>query len=101
MTVRYCIALDQILAQYDAILTPVTMGTAPLGLEDTGSPLFCSLWTLCGLPALSIPMGMAENKLPLAIQLVGRPARDGDLLAIAHWLIQACESIHQGINVPA
>jgi Asp-tRNA(Asn)/Glu-tRNA(Gln) amidotransferase A subunit family amidase len=84
MAVRYRVVLKQILAQYDAILTSVTMGTAPLGLEDTESPVFCSLWTLCGLPAISTPIGSAENGLPLAIQLVGRRAEDEDLLAIAH-----------------
>jgi Asp-tRNA(Asn)/Glu-tRNA(Gln) amidotransferase A subunit family amidase len=86
-TVHYSITLAHLLAQYDAILTPVTMGTAPLGLENTGSPLFCILWTLCGLPAISIPMGKASNGLPLAVQLVGRRGGDRQLLAVAQWLM--------------
>ena len=72
----------------DAILTPVTTGPAPLGLENTGSPILCALWTLCGLPAISIPIGTAKNGLPLAVQLVGQPREDARLLSIADWIVR-------------
>ena len=42
--------------RYDAIVTPAAVGTAPLGLESTGDPIFCSLWTFCGMPAVSLPL---------------------------------------------
>src|SRR5438046_10499456 len=41
--------------RYDAIVTPTAAGTAPEGLGSTGDPAFCTLWTLCGMPALSVP----------------------------------------------
>ena len=77
---------DDLLERYDAILTPATTGEAPAGLESTGSPIFCTIWTLCGMPAISLPLLQGENGLPLGVQLVG--ARDGDarLLAAARWL---------------
>lgn len=57
----------------DAILTPAAPGTAPKGLESTGDPSFCTLWTLCGMPALSLPLMQGENGLPLGVQLeIGR-----------------------------
>lgn len=90
-TVRYSIAIAKILSEFDVILTPVTTGTAPQGLQDTGSPMFCVLWTLCGLPAISIPVGKANNGLPLAIQLVGRRANDVALLGIADWVAKVLE----------
>ncbi|MCI0548079.1 MAG: amidase [Candidatus Rokubacteria bacterium] len=73
--------------RYDAILTPAAAGTAPFGLASTGDPAFCSLWTLCGMPALSVPLLEGANGLPLGVQLVG--PRDGDarLLRTAHWLV--------------
>jgi Asp-tRNA(Asn)/Glu-tRNA(Gln) amidotransferase A subunit family amidase len=83
--VAYNIVLATILSRFDAIVAPVTLGTASEGLEDTGSPIFCALWSLCGLPAISIPAGK-NNGLPLAIQLVGRRTRDRDLLRIAEWV---------------
>src|SRR2546422_2609878 len=72
--------------RYDAILTPAAPGAAPKGLASTGDPTFCTLWTLCGMPALSLPLLQSANGLPLGVQLVG--PRDGDarLLRTARWL---------------
>ena len=71
----------------DAILTPAAAGTAPRGLESTGDPSFCTLWTLCGMPAITLPLMRGSNGLPLGVQLVG--PRDGDarLLRTARWLV--------------
>src|SRR6266566_3009457 len=73
--------------RYDAILTPAAPGTAPKGLASTGEPIFSTLWTLCGMPAVSVPLMQGENGLPLGVQLVG--PRDGDarLLRTARWLV--------------
>jgi len=75
--------------RYDAILTPAASGTAPKDLASTGDPSFCTLWTLCGMPAVSLPLLQGTNGLPLGVQLVG--PRDGDarLLRTARWLAAA------------
>jgi Asp-tRNA(Asn)/Glu-tRNA(Gln) amidotransferase A subunit family amidase len=73
--------------RYDAILTPASTGTAPRGLGSTGDPSFCTLWTLCGLPALSVPLMQGANGLPLGVQLVGPRHGDGRLLRTARWLV--------------
>src|SRR5262245_8219611 len=73
--------------RYDAILTPAAFGTAPKGLESTGDPAFCALWTLCGVPALNVPLMQGANGLPLGVQLVGARHRDGQLLRTARWLV--------------
>jgi Asp-tRNA(Asn)/Glu-tRNA(Gln) amidotransferase A subunit family amidase len=72
--------------RYDAILTLAATGAAPKGLSSTGDPVFCTLWTLCGMPAISLPLLQSANELPLGVQLVG--PRDGDarLLRTARWL---------------
>ncbi|HEV8341289.1 MAG TPA: amidase [Candidatus Binatia bacterium] len=72
--------------RYDAILTPAAPGTAPKGLASTGDPSFCTLWTLCGMPAISLPLLQSVSGLPLGVQLIG--PRDGDarLLRTARWL---------------
>jgi amidase len=41
------------------------------------------------LPTVSLPAGWAPNGLPLAIQLVGRPGSDAQLLASAAWCEEA------------
>ncbi len=77
--------LDALLQGYDAIVTPPATGEAPAGLEQTGDPVFCTLWTLAGAPALTLPTGLGPNGLPLGLQLVARRMHDNRLLAVAHW----------------
>jgi Asp-tRNA(Asn)/Glu-tRNA(Gln) amidotransferase A subunit family amidase len=73
--------------RYDAILTPSAAGTAPVGLESTGDPAFCTLWTLCGMPALNVPLMQGANGLPLGVQLVGPRHGDARVLRTARWLV--------------
>jgi Asp-tRNA(Asn)/Glu-tRNA(Gln) amidotransferase A subunit family amidase len=73
--------------RYDAILTPPALGTAPKGLGATGDPVFCVLWTLLGLPAVTLPLMRGANGLPLGVQLVGRRNFDARLLRTARWLL--------------
>ena len=74
--------------RYDAILTLPALGTAPKGLGATGDPVFCVLWTLLGMPALSAPLMRGANGLPLGVQLVGRRGFDARLLRTARWLVE-------------
>ena len=80
--------LDELFAEFDAIVTPATLGTAPGGLEGTGDPLMCTLWTLTGLPAISLPLLSGVNGLPLGVQLVGGKGDDARLLRTARWLVR-------------
>src|SRR5262245_34277441 len=80
-------SLDELfMERYDAILTPAARGTAPKGLAATGDPRFCTLWTLLGMPALSLPLMQGAGGLPLGVQLVGRRHFDARLLRTARWL---------------
>lgn len=85
---QYGRSLSDFFDYYDAILTPASTGVAPKGLESTGDPAFCSLWTLTGLPAISLPLLQGENGLPLGVQLVGPAGRDARLLRTAKWLLK-------------
>ena len=80
--------LAPIFDRYDAILTPAAIGEAPVGLDSTGLPVFNSLWTLLGLPAVTLPLMQGPNGLPLGVQLIGRRGFDGRLLRTARWLMQ-------------
>ena len=79
---------DLFLERYDAILTPAALGTAPKGLTSTGDPSLCTLWTLLGMPALSLPLLKGENGLPIGVQLVGRRNYDARLMRTARWLVE-------------
>jgi len=78
--------------RYDAILTPAVSGTAPRGLASTGSPMFCTLWTLAGMPAVNLPIMQGANGLPLGVQLVGPRHDDARLLRTARWLAARAEA---------
>ena len=73
--------------RYDAIITPATVGEAPAGLDSTGNPIFNSLWTYCGTPAVTLPLMEGPNGLPVGVQLIGRRGDDARLLRTARWLV--------------
>ena len=80
-------ALDKLFEWHDAILTPATIGEAPIGLSSTGSPIFCTLWTLCGMPAITLPILQGSHGMPMGVQLVGPRGDDARLLRTARWLV--------------
>jgi len=79
--------LGNLLEDYDAVMTPAAIGEAPKGLDKTGDPVFCSIWTYLGVPALSLPMLEGLNGMPIGVQLVGASGDDARLLRTARWLI--------------
>ena len=46
-------------------------------------------WNACGFPALSIPVGMSSEGLPIGVQLVGAPGSEALLLGLAASVEQA------------
>jgi amidase len=49
----------------------------------------CPIWNATGQPAIAIPTNSDdfEEKLPLGVQLVGKPASEATILALAHQLV--------------
>ena len=84
--------LGPLFDRVDAIITPAAPGTAPKGLGATGDPAFCTLWTLCGMPAINLPLMQGSNGLPLGVQLVGQRDSDARLLRTARWLVRHVEA---------
>jgi Asp-tRNA(Asn)/Glu-tRNA(Gln) amidotransferase A subunit family amidase len=74
--------------EVDAIASLPAPGVAPARLDITGDPSFCTLWTLLGFPAVTLPTGLSEGGLPYAMQIAGRAGADRELLRVALW----CES---------
>jgi len=88
---EYRAEIDAIILDFDAILTPATAGEAPVGLDATGSPAFCTIWTLAGVPALTMPIMQGPNGMPLGVQLVSAKGDDGRLFRNARWLLGTLE----------
>ena len=80
--------------QCDLILCPSSAGTAmPLDsdltpLEYYALDLFTVAMNLAGIPACSVPAGLAENGLPLGVQVVGKRFDDMRVLQLAKHIEQ-------------
>ncbi len=92
---RLQVELAPALARFDAILTPPACGEAPATLERTGDPAFCTIWTLTGVPAITIPAALGPHGLPLGLQLVGGYLHDSALLSVAQWCAEQLRFTHQ------
>jgi len=77
---------NQFFHDYDAILTPSACGEAPKGLKSTGNPIFCTIWTYCGMPCINLPLLQGKNGLPVGVQLVSSLFDDERLFRNASWL---------------
>ena len=77
--------LDAFLGAFDGVITPPALGEAPADLTQTGDPAFCTIWSLCGVPAVTIPTGRGPAGLPLGLQVVGPRFADDRVLSVARW----------------
>lgn len=84
---EYNTVLNEYFVDYDALLTPSTRGEAP-DVSSTGDPAFCTIWTLCGTPALNLPVLQGPADMPLGAQLVGATGDDARLFRTARWLVE-------------
>lgn len=89
--------MQRFLQDFDVLACPVS-GIPPLPVEIEYPPeingipssdyldwlCYTFLASLCGLPALSLPLGFTASGMPVGIQLIGRPRGEGRLLQIAH-----------------
>ena len=79
-------ALDGLFEHYDALITAAAPGEAPVGLESTGNAAFQRIWTLTGLPTMSLPLLKGPNGMPIGVQVIGKRGRDADLMRAVRWV---------------
>ncbi|MEY2232411.1 amidase [Streptomyces sp. BF23-19] len=89
---------DRMFTTMDLLLTPVVAERPrPVGALDGAGLLtalarsrpmvaYTALWNVTGHPAASVPAGLGEDGLPLAVQLVGRRDDEVTLLRVAAQL---------------
>jgi Asp-tRNA(Asn)/Glu-tRNA(Gln) amidotransferase A subunit family amidase len=84
------------LEMVDAFLLPTAVDVAP-ARDTTGVPSLQVPFSLTGFPSLSLPSGvLAEEGLPLAVQLVAAPWQEARLLNVGRW----CEAHLPAMPVP-
>jgi len=71
----------------DCLAMPTASNVAP-DPSTTGDVRFQAIWSLLGLPALSLPSGLSDERLPFGLQLVAAPWAECTLLAASRWCEQ-------------
>ncbi|GCB42964.1 amidase [Streptomyces sp. NL15-2K] len=92
--------LEPFFDEYDVLLTPALARRSPKAgpwhergwlsnvLANTNYSPMTPPWNLTGWPAMSVPFGTLPSGAPCAVQLVGRPGSEADLLEVAEQLEQ-------------
>jgi amidase len=87
--------VNAIFDRYDVLITPVMGGTAlpvrkwegrgalPVLLGQSRFYPWCIPWNHLGNPAMSVPAGFGADGMPLAVQIIARPAAEATLLSLA------------------
>lgn len=78
--------LDAFFDDYDIVLNLSTASHAPKGLLGRDMRDCCLIWTLCHVPAISVPVFRSPQGLPFGAQLVARRYNDRRLLDFAYML---------------
>jgi len=93
---RRCVAF---LDEHDVLICPATQAMPfavetlyPTSLE--GRPMedyldwisITAIWSLTGLPAISIPIGFSREGLPIGVQILSHARREADLFHLAAWI---------------
>ena len=99
------------MSEYDALLVPTTIIPAPflnqneVNIKGKTTEVYLSLsrlttvFNITDLPALNIPAGLVGSKLPVGVQLVGRPFDEARILKIAYAYEQHYNLTEQFIPV--
>ncbi len=74
---------DAIAGEFDAVLTPSTVGCAPPATEGSGAMLFNAIWSLLQTPCVNVPVSRGAGALPLGLTVTGPRYSDRRILAVA------------------
>lgn len=85
-------SLRVLAAEFDAWISPASLGEAPLADSGTGDPVMSRMWTALQGPSLCVPVARGPQGLPLAVQLVALPGADDQLLQAGQWVATQLET---------
>jgi Asp-tRNA(Asn)/Glu-tRNA(Gln) amidotransferase A subunit family amidase len=86
---RLRLETDDVMENYDVLITPTAPGEPPEGLHATGNAIFNSTWTALGTPAVTLPLFKGPTGLPVGLQLIAGRFKDRQLFDIAEAVMKA------------
>jgi Asp-tRNA(Asn)/Glu-tRNA(Gln) amidotransferase A subunit family amidase len=84
--IRYRAGLAERFNKFDFLLTPAAPGEAPEGITSTGDSKFNRIWSLFGVPCVTVPAFKGPKGLPVGVQIVGPYGSDAHTLYWAEWV---------------
>lgn len=93
------------LSNVDVLITPTMVGTAPTfagyDFEATlTQPTFMGIFNLTGTPAMSVSCGFSAERLPIGLQMIGKPFDEPTLFQVGH-AYQTVSEWHLATPTPA
>ena len=97
-------AVDAALSRYDGLLTASAVATAPRFDQpgdsmSSASPMQTIPFNVTGHPAMSVPVGLAPNGLPIGVQVVGRAFQEATVFRIGRAIERL--SGWEGVALPS
>lgn len=86
---RYRALLAERFEDYDFVLMPAAPGEAPEHIARTGNSIFSRIWTLFGVPCVTVPAYTGPAGLPIGVQIAGPYGSDPTTLYWAQWTRRA------------
>jgi amidase len=93
---------EKLFSEYDVLMTPMLAHKTPkigyfspeLSYEDVSKravdfAAYCGLHNVSGVPAMSLPLGIDSNEMPIGVQLIAGYGKDKTLLELAYELEEA------------
>ncbi len=77
----------EVMTDIDVLITPTSPSPAPKRSEmspekQLSGPSFTGQWNLTGLPAMAVPVGFSSNRLPLSMQIIGKPFAEATVFKV-------------------
>jgi Asp-tRNA(Asn)/Glu-tRNA(Gln) amidotransferase A subunit family amidase len=85
-------AAHAMFAQVDVVVSYAAPGEAPDTLASTGDSRFNRLWTLLGVPCLTVPLMRGPRGLPVSVQVIAGFGNDEHVISVAKGLERLVEA---------
>ncbi|XP_033740158.1 glutamyl-tRNA(Gln) amidotransferase subunit A, mitochondrial-like [Pecten maximus] len=91
----------------DVLLTPTTLTDAPRynwftaadnSTRNEEQDIFTQPVNMAGVPAVSVPVGLSSEGLPIGLQFIGQMFKDKEMLTVAKWYEQQVNFQHLNLD---
>jgi aspartyl-tRNA(Asn)/glutamyl-tRNA(Gln) amidotransferase subunit A len=78
--------MNDLFSGLDALVGPTASNVAPNRDTGTGTPSFQIIWSLFGVPNITVPIALGETGMPMGLQVIAPQYREARMFGIAAWV---------------